>query len=52
LLDGAELSVFVDSGLERIRQHLTEEEIQAGLAHGAGIDLRTVAEGLLKVGAT
>jgi serine/threonine protein kinase/tetratricopeptide (TPR) repeat protein len=48
--DAIERELYLTPALDRIRQHLSEEDIQAGLARGAALDVYEVAKSLLKEG--
>ncbi|MFN8371340.1 MAG: protein kinase [Anaerolineae bacterium] len=48
MLDLTEQALMVNPALDRIRQHVSEDEVQAGLARGAKLDAYAVARSLLK----
>ncbi len=48
LLDPDEEPTFIEPAIERMRGHLTEEQIQAGLGRGAALEVYAVARSLLK----
>jgi class 3 adenylate cyclase/tetratricopeptide (TPR) repeat protein/tRNA A-37 threonylcarbamoyl transferase component Bud32 len=47
-LEPTERPLFIDPAIDRIRQHVSEDEVQAGLARGAKLDAYEVARSLLK----
>jgi serine/threonine protein kinase/tetratricopeptide (TPR) repeat protein len=47
-LELSEQELLVDPALDQIRQHVSEDEVQAGLARGAKLDAYVVARSLLK----
>jgi tetratricopeptide (TPR) repeat protein len=48
LIIQVEKEIFIDPFIDRLRQHMTEDEIQAGLARGATLDVYVVARSLLQ----
>ncbi|NWF67466.1 MAG: protein kinase [Chloroflexi bacterium] len=48
LLEPIERELFIDPAINGIRQHVSEDSVQAGLARGATLDMYTIARSLLK----